>query len=211
MRNFLLIFLLMFISLNIKANEENSFTVNCKNLFSNESSVVNKIDDNNYNWIISECKFLHVIPFVLKTNFSFSSYCFSDQQISSDFYIICQADGDGNLEQVNKRFKLKPNALFLKEGNLNPIATITQFLENKECNNLHLYVKISGNNIVINDFSLNLKNIVNYTKELNKWKKSVTGNILIHNLDLSERAEIPMIISEIENITGLKIEILRTY
>jgi hypothetical protein len=201
----------MFISLNIKANEENSFTVNCKNLFSNESSVVNKIDDNNYNWIISECKFLHVIPFVLKTNFSFSSYCFSDQQISSDIYIICQAAGDGNLEQVNQRYKAKPNALFLLNTDINPIESINNFLENKACNNLHLYITFSGNDIMMNDFRLSLKNIKNYKTDLKKWKNNVSGNIIIHNLSIAERAEIPMIISEIENITGLKIEILRTY
>jgi len=130
---------------------------------------------------------------------------------TNDILIICQASGDGNLEQVNQRYKLKPNALFLKEGDLNPISSITQFLEDKSCNNLHLYITFSENDIMINDFRLSQKNIMNYASLLKMWKKNVAGDIIIHNLSVAESAVKPAIIDEIENSTGLKVQVLRTY
>lgn len=211
MKNFLMILLLMFINVNIKANVENNFTAKCKSDFSIELSIIKIIDECYCCKEISGCELYQIIPCVFKTNFNFSANYYSDQQLTSDLYIICQASGDGNLEQVNSRYKLKPNALFLKDGNLNPISAISAFLEEKNCNNLHLYIKVSGNDIMINDFSLNLKNILNYKNELIKWKKRVSGNIIIHNLDIAGRMEIPKIINKIEDITGLKVEILRTY
>lgn len=129
----------------------------------------------------------------------------------TDLFIVCQPSGDENLDQVNRRYKLKPSALFLKEGNPNPISTITHFLEEKSCNNLHLYITFSGNDIMINDFKLNLQNITEYITELKKWKIYTSGNILIHNLSIAERSEKPAIINKIEEITGLKVEILSSY
>lgn len=202
---------MMFMNLNIKANEENNITKRCKSDFPSELSIIKIIERGLYMKEISECETFQKIPFVFKTYFSFSANYYFNQQNTTDVYIICEATGDGNLEQVNSRYKLKPNALFLKAGNLNPISAITAFLEEKSCYNLHLFFKVLGNDIMINDFSLNLNNIVNYSNELIKWKKSISGNIIIHNLNLAEKSEIPKIINKIEDITGLKVEILRTY
>lgn len=129
----------------------------------------------------------------------------------TDVFVITPSNGDQNLDQIEQRYFLDNDALFLSQDEPDPIEKITGFLAIKSCINLHLYISYSNESLIFSNTSLTPANISEYSILLGKWNQSVSGSILIHNLTMAESVSIPDVVEKLEALTGLPVKILRAY
>jgi len=133
------------------------------------------------------------------------------QNIVNDVFVIKPAEQDGNIDQVSQRYHANLDALYLDASDPNPLETVSGFLLNKPCNILHLYVNYHEGALIFGDFHLTTANIAGYQATLAKWNEQVSDKILIHCLALAENGSIPMVVEQLGSLSGITVQIIRSY
>jgi len=133
------------------------------------------------------------------------------QNATNDVYVINPSNGDGNLIQIEMRYQADPDAFYLIDNVNNPVESITGYLTDKPCVNLHLYVPATSESLLFNDFTLTSGNINEYRDFFVQWNEKVSGKIIIHSLSLHETGSTPDLIKKLSSLTGVPVEIVRYY
>jgi len=133
------------------------------------------------------------------------------QSTTSDVYVINPSNGDQNLVQIEKRYSRNPDAFYLSGNEKNPVESITRYLAEKPCVNLHLYVPATSESLTFSQFSLTTDNVNDYTGFFSQWHEKISGKIVIHCLELAEKGITPDVITRLSSITGVPVEIVRYY
>lgn len=151
-------------------------------------------------------KVILLISFMLVVTCLMQAQC-----TTSDIYVINPSNGDENLVQIEMRYHADPDAFYLTDNVNNPVESITGYLTDKPCVNLHLYVPASSESLTFNGFNLTSGNINEYRDFFVQWNEKVSGKIIIHSLSLHETGSTPDLIKKLSSLTGVPVEIVRYY
>ncbi|MBN2817948.1 MAG: DUF4347 domain-containing protein [Bacteroidales bacterium] len=125
-------------------------------------------------------------------------------QTSNDFTVVDEiAD---NVQNLQNKYKSNSNAFFTNGIEKNAVYQITEQLQSKSLENLHLYVAAKPGSIVFNSIALNIDNIDMYSNLLQTWSLFIHGTVFIHNPDVFNGEDGLTFKTKLETLTGLSFQ-----
>jgi hypothetical protein len=126
------------------------------------------------------------------------------QPSEKDFVIVGYGTGDGNLQQVQKRYQKKSNAYLIKEAMANPLEQISKAIEGRSIRDLHIYSWEATGALKLNSITLTSENVNDFSQTLMKWKSSISGKVFIHSKTAFTTPEGVELKQKMEQISGLE-------
>ena len=130
----------------------------------------------------------------------------SGQSTDKDFVLVGQVSGDPNMVQVEMRYSRVPNTCFVTVTDLNPISKLVSALNGNRFENLHVFVRTSPGELILNKVVITADNVGKYSAELAELKKSVTGIVIIHSMKVFQSEAGAQLKTKLEQLTGLVIK-----
>jgi hypothetical protein len=143
-------------------------------------------------------KFLLISGLIVGITFSLIA-----QEGINDLVVVGQIASDENMKQIEARYKGKENTFFINDSGANAIEQITAAISGRSFENLHIFVQGTANSLIFNRLVITSENIDQYKASLLKWKKSFSGQVIIHCASPLDAESNSMIKRAFERITGM--------
>ena len=126
-----------------------------------------------------------------------------------DFVIVGLVSGDLNMVQIQMRYEGTPNVYFIKESSTSGFEQIANAIEGLKINDLHIYARSNSQELILSGIPINLKNVNDFTVQLNRWKDCVSGKVIVHIASSNTSPEITNLLLKMEELSALEIKALQ--
>jgi hypothetical protein len=131
------------------------------------------------------------------------------QSPEKDFVIIGVVSGNLNLIQIQMRYEGAQNAYFIKESSSSGVEQIADAIEGQHINDLHIYTSGNGKDLFLTGQPVTIENVNDYTVSLKRWKKWVSGKVIVHIESNTTSPEINSLLLKMSDLAELEFKMLR--
>jgi hypothetical protein len=129
------------------------------------------------------------------------------QSPEKDFVIVGMVSGDMNMIQIQMRYEGAQDAFFIKESSISGIEQIANALEGLKINDLHVFAKSNGKDLFLTDLPITTENVNDFTVQLKRWKKSISGKVVVHNNTGNQSSELNNLLVKMKELTQLEFKL----
>jgi len=122
------------------------------------------------------------------------------QSANQDFIVI---DNPPNAEQLKTLYNGQANSVVIVLNQIMAPQQIANAISDKKVNDLHIYVSTKPGALGFCNMTLNADNISDQTGALKQWTSHVTGNVVIHSVDVFTSTIGQDLKTKLESATGL--------
>ena len=126
---------------------------------------------------------------------------------SNDFVIVGAVSGDQNMEQIESRYRHRPNVFFTVTSAVSGAEQISKSLEGRKIHDLHIYVNNDQQGLFLTDVPVTLANANDFSAQFSEWKKSVSGKVVVHNQTGIVSPVYLNLLDKLKELTGIEIEL----
>lgn len=127
----------------------------------------------------------------------------SGQAGTKDFIAIGDVSDDLNMKQVEMRYSDQPGAYRIIESNVPAIDQIINAMNSNSYQDLHLFVRVSGSELIFNSDRLSVSNAAKFSAPLGKLKNHVSGQVIIHCAKPMDHKTASELETELERLAGI--------
>jgi len=131
------------------------------------------------------------------------------QSPEKDFVIVGIVSGDMNMVQIQMRYADASNVYFIKESSAGGVEQIANALEGLKINDLHIYTKSNGQELFLTGLPINIGNMNDSAVQLKRWKKCVSGKVVIHVENNTTSPELNNLLLKLGELSELEFKLAR--
>jgi hypothetical protein len=131
------------------------------------------------------------------------------QSPEKDFVIVGVVSGDLNLIQIQMRYEGAPNVYFIRESSTSAAEQIANSLEGLKINDLHIFTRSNTNGILLSGQPVTIENVNESSVQFKRWRKSVSGKVIIHINSGVTSPEISKLIIRLEQLCELEFKVIQ--
>ncbi len=125
------------------------------------------------------------------------------QLAAKDFIAIGEVSDDLNMKQVEMRYSDQSGTYRIIENGIPAIDQIINAMNSKSYQDLHLFVRVSGSELIFNSDRLSVSNTAKFSASLGKLKNHVSGQVIIHCAKPMDQKTASELETELERLSGI--------
>ena len=125
------------------------------------------------------------------------------QNPGADYIVLGLVSGDSKMEQILMRYNATPGVYFTAESSGSGVEQITEAIAGRQINDLHIFVRNDQDGIFLTLVPVTSENVNDFSIYFSGWKKSISGNVVIHNQTGVTSPELTSLLGKLNKLTGL--------